>query len=83
MEINEAWFRKVQMDQDNIRWHRFHYCQAWTGRYDGVHVIKSYSTVVAAVVHDNETGTYTLHKRGWYSTTTTRQINRIMKEMFL
>lgn len=71
MKISEPFFQEVQNHAHNIEWKRFRYCQAWTGHYKGVLVIKSYDTVVAAI-HNGA-----LIKRSWYSVTTSKQCTQI------
>lgn len=71
MKISEPFFQEVQNHRHEIEWKRFRYCQAWTGTYKGVLVIKSYDTVVAAI-HGGA-----LIKRGRYSVTTSKQCTQI------
>lgn len=71
MKINESFFQEAQYHRNAIEWKRFRYCQAWTGYYKGILVIKSYDTVVAAI-HNGA-----LIKRAWYSVTTSKQCTRI------
>ena len=52
-------------------WHRFNRCQAWYQYLGGWLWIKSYSTLVAGICGRE------IHRRGYYSRTTSKQITQI------